>query len=66
MTTTHRPKSITPDEATDDILTRCYRGEPRRDVIARAMKMLATADGHLHPNGAIKTGIGGRTTRRTP
>ncbi|WP_372344672.1 hypothetical protein [Streptomyces sp. KL116D] len=62
MTTVHRPKSITPDEATDQILTRCYRGESRRDVIARAVRMLADADGHLHPNGTIKTGS--KTTRR--
>lgn len=53
-------------ERSREILKRCYRSEPDDDVVERALNMLAGADGHLHPNGQIKTGAGGRpTTRRT-
>lgn len=38
------------------ILAHCYRGERKRAVIARAVRMLATADGHLTPDGRIKRG----------
>ncbi|MGQ4343535.1 hypothetical protein [Streptomyces sp. SAS_275] len=48
------------DPAITDILTRCYRGEGKRDVIARAIRMLATADGHLTPDGRIKNQRTGR------
>jgi hypothetical protein len=54
------------DPQTAEILARCYRGQPKGDVIARAVKMLATADGHLLPNGQIKTGSGGRPATRRP
>jgi hypothetical protein len=54
------------DVRTAEILARCYRGQAKGDVIARAVRMLATADGHLKPDGTIKTGTGGRpATRRT-
>lgn len=43
------------DPAITEILTRCYKGERKRDVIARAVRMLATADGHLTPDGRIQT-----------
>ncbi|MEU0783483.1 hypothetical protein ABZ341_18155 [Streptomyces sp. NPDC006173] len=49
-----------------EILTRCYRGERKRAVIARAVRMLATADGHLTPDGRIKRGVGGRTAGGQP
>lgn len=49
-----------------DILARCYRGEGKRDVIARAVRMLAQADGHLTPDGRIKTGTGGRPAGGRP
>jgi hypothetical protein len=49
-----------------DILKRCYRGEPYEEVLERALVMLATADGHLLPNGTIKSGVGGRPTTRRP
>lgn len=45
---------------TAEILTRCYPGERPEDVLARALRMLATADGHLTPDGRIKRGPGGR------
>ncbi|GAX57305.1 hypothetical protein [Streptomyces olivochromogenes] len=49
------------------ILRRCYRGEDPVAVLGRGLDMLAQADGHLHPGGSIKTGIGGRpTVRRQP
>ncbi len=55
------------DPAITEILTRCYRGERKRDVIARAVRMLATADGHLTPDGRIKNQLGARpAARRTP
>jgi hypothetical protein len=44
------------DEAIAEILARCYRGQRKRDVIARAVRMLAQADGHLTPDGRIKHG----------
>jgi hypothetical protein len=43
---------LPPDIA--DILARCYRGQHKREVIARAVRMLATADGYLTPDGRIK------------
>ncbi|MFG3585067.1 hypothetical protein [Streptomyces sp. NPDC047990] len=52
------------DQATAEILARCYRGELKRDVLARAVRMLADADGHLTPDGRIKRGIGGRNETR--
>ncbi|WP_179165582.1 hypothetical protein [Streptomyces sp. M41(2017)] len=42
------------DPETASILTRCYRGESNRAVIARAIRLLADADGHLTPDGRIK------------
>lgn len=38
------------------VLRRCYRGEKPEDVLERAARMLADADGHLTPDGRIKTG----------
>lgn len=52
------------DPVIAEILTRCYPGQPKRDVIARAVRMLATADGHLDPAGRIKRGAGGRHEAR--
>lgn len=46
-----------------EILVRCYRGEKKRDVIARAVRLLAAADNHLTPDGRIKRG-GGRPAGR--
>jgi hypothetical protein len=54
MTAPQTPVYLDPEIA--EILTRCYRGERKRAVIARAVRMLATADGHLAPNGRIKRG----------
>jgi hypothetical protein len=39
-----------------DILRRAYRREPAADVLHRALRMLATADGHLDTAGRIITG----------
>lgn len=63
---TARPAPVYLDPAITEILTRCYPGQPKRDVIGRAVKLLADADGHLDPSGRIKGRPGGRpTTRRT-
>lgn len=64
MTAPQTPVYLDPDIA--EILARCYRGQRKRDVIGRAVRMLADADGHLHPDGRLKPGLGGRPTRRTP
>jgi hypothetical protein len=61
VTAPQTPVYLDPDIA--EILARCYRGERKRAVIARAVRMLATADGHLRPDGRIK-GMAG--VRRTP
>ena len=52
------------DSAIAEILARCYRGEKKRAVLARAVRMLATADGHLTPDGRIKNQIGARPAPR--
>lgn len=49
------PSPVYLDLAIAEILTRCYRGEPKREVIERAVRMLANADGHLTAAGRIKT-----------
>lgn len=54
MTAQQTPVYLDADTAT--ILNRCYRGQRKRDIIARAIRMLANADGHLTPDGRIKTG----------
>jgi hypothetical protein len=54
------------DPQTAEILTRCYRGQIPGDVLARAVRMLADADGHLDAAGRIKRGAGGRTETRRP
>ncbi|MEV5944655.1 hypothetical protein [Streptomyces sp. NPDC051994] len=62
MTAPH-PLRPTLTDQTAVILRRCYRYEPPADVLARALRLLATADGHLDPAGRIVTGP--RTGRRT-
>lgn len=37
------------------VLRRCYRGEKPEDVLERAMRTMANADGKLTPDGRIKT-----------
>jgi hypothetical protein len=59
MTAPQTPVYLDPDIA--EILARCYRGERKRAVIARAVRLLAAADGHLDAAGRIKRGVGGRT-----
>lgn len=46
------------------ILRRCYPGQNPVAVLGRALDMLAAADGHLHPDGTLKAGLGGRPARR--
>ncbi|MCT9092900.1 hypothetical protein N4G70_29105 [Streptomyces sp. ASQP_92] len=58
-----RPLAPALHERTAEILRRCYRYEPPADVLARAVRMLATADGHLDAAGRIVTGS--RAGRRT-
>lgn len=48
------------------VLRRCYRGERPEAVLERAMRLYANADGHLTPDGRIKTGSGGRPAGRRP
>ena len=48
------------------ILRRCYPGQDPVKVLGRGLDMLADSDGHLHPNGAIKAGLGGRPATRRP
>jgi len=48
------------------ILRHSYPGQIPAAVLERALRMLATADGHLHPDGRIKTGPGERTPGRRP
>ncbi|MFD9564406.1 hypothetical protein [Streptomyces sp. NPDC059994] len=50
-----RPMTVTLDAKSAEILRRCYRGENPPTVLARALRMLATADGHLDPAGRIIT-----------
>lgn len=50
-----RPMRLAATPRTADILRRCYRGEQPADVVERALRMLATADGHLTPDGRIRT-----------
>lgn len=45
------------------VLRHAYRGQVPATVLERALRMLATADGHLDPGGNIKNG---RPTGRTP
>jgi hypothetical protein len=47
------------------ILRHGYPGQIPAAVIERALRMLATADGHLTPDGRIKRG-GGRPAGRKP
>lgn len=47
------------------VLRNCYPGQIPAAVMERALRMLATADGHLTPGGQIKPG-GRRTTGRQP
>lgn len=49
------PRRAPIDEWTHRVLTHAYRGQPPADVIARAMRMLATADGHLDTRGQLTT-----------
>lgn len=64
MTAPQTPVYLDPETA--EILARCYRGERKRAVIARAVRMLAHADGHLQPDGRIKGTVGGRIPGRRP
>jgi hypothetical protein len=57
---TDKPTPVYLDPGIAEILNRCYRGQRKRDVIARAVRMLAHADGHLTPDGRIKNHIGAR------
>jgi hypothetical protein len=52
MTDPQTPVYLDPETA--QILARCYPGERKRAVIARAVRLLAAADGHLRPDGTPK------------
>lgn len=51
---TPRPMRLAATPRTADILRRCYRGEQPAEVLERAVRMLATADGHLTPDGKVR------------
>ena len=57
-------RTLTPFTA--EVLARCYRGEAVQDVLERAMRLLATSDGHLDTTGRIKNLPGGRPETRRP
>lgn len=65
MTTPTPPRPLDvrlhPEDA--EILRRAYRREPAADVLHRALRMLADADGHLDPSGHLiaRPGNGRRT-----
>lgn len=63
---TARPEPVYLDPAIAEILTRCYPGQSKREVIGRAVKLLAAADGLLDPAGRIKGRPGGRPPTRRP
>lgn len=64
MTAPQTPVYLDPEIA--EILARCYRGERKRAVIARAVRLLAAADGYLDAGGRIKRGVGGRAAGGQP
>jgi hypothetical protein len=65
--TTPRPARLRPalSEWATAVLRRCYPGQRPEDVIDQALRLKATADGHLTPDGRIKR-RGGRTPGRQP
>ncbi|MDQ0792028.1 hypothetical protein [Streptomyces sp. B1I3] len=50
-----RPLTVRLDPDTSRLL-RLYRGQSPVAVIGRAVRLLAGADGHLAPDGSIRTG----------
>lgn len=57
MTAPHDPRiRATLSQWSTRVLRRCYPGQIPATVLERALRMLATADGHLDPAGQIKTG----------
>ncbi|MBA2951625.1 hypothetical protein [Streptomyces himalayensis] len=52
--TAPRPLRLAVTARTAEVLRRCYRGQDPAAVLERATRMLATADGHLTPDGRIK------------
>jgi len=61
-----RPYRVLVSAESAEILRHCYPGQIPAVVLARALRLLATADGHLDANGRIKRGAGGRTETRRP
>ena len=41
-------------------------GETTRMALLKSLRLRAAADGHLHPDGRIKRGTGGRGETRRP
>lgn len=48
------------------LLRACYRGQSPVTVLGRGLEMLASADGHLYPDGRIKTARDTERARRQP
>lgn len=59
MATTPTPMRLATTDWTAAVLRRCYQGQQPASVLERALRMLATADGHLDPRGQIKAGRNG-------
>lgn len=56
MTAPSRGYRVTLSAWCTALLRRCYPGQVPATVVERALKMLATADGHTDPGGRIKNG----------
>jgi hypothetical protein len=54
--TTPRPSRLRPALSAwaTAVLRRCYPGQRAEDVVDQALRLKATADGHLTPDGRIK------------
>ncbi|MFG3173688.1 hypothetical protein OG337_28830 [[Kitasatospora] papulosa] len=55
----NRPMCLAATAWTAGVLRRCYPGQQPAHVLERALRMLATADGHLDTTGRPRTGRNG-------
>ncbi|MGW0780373.1 hypothetical protein [Streptomyces sp. NPDC002913] len=60
-TPTPRPMRLAATDWTAAVLRRCYPGQDPARVLERALRMLATADGHLDTTGRPRAGRNGST-----
>ncbi|MGQ4338019.1 hypothetical protein ACN6LF_001815 [[Kitasatospora] papulosa] len=59
VTPTPRPMRLAATAWTAGVLRRCYPGQQPAHVLERALRMLATADGHLDTTGRPRAGRNG-------